>query len=233
MLLRFIPALLFGFLSHSANISATVKDFTFIEMTNEFSDSESLFNSLSSNSFSLPTKESFTKAFEGYIQLSEKGLFEKDLLTVVDFSMSANEKRLWIIDLSKKEVIHQTYVSHGRNSGDEFAKKFSNIPESFQSSLGFYATAEPYFGKHGYSLRLDGLEQGINDKARERAIVIHGADYVSENFISKHGRLGRSLGCPALAKEESKMIIDLIKEKSCLFIYYPSQDYLTKSQLVS
>lgn len=233
MLLRLIPALLFGFLSHSTNISTTVKEYTFIEITNEFSDSEGLYNSLSSNSFSLPTKESFTKAFEGYIQLSEKGVFEKPLLTVIDFSLSANEKRLWIIDLSKNEVIHQTYVSHGRNSGDEYAKKFSNIPESYQSSLGFYATAEPYYGKHGYSLRLDGLEKGINDKARERAIVIHGADYVSEEFISSHGRLGRSLGCPALTKEESKIIIDLIKEKSCLFIYYPSNDYSLKSELIS
>lgn len=233
MLFRLIPLLLLGFVSHSTNISATTNNFTFFEISSTSSKAEEVYNSLYTNSYNLPSIESFSKALEGYQKLNKKGVFEKQLLTVIDFSLSANEKRLWIIDLTKNEIIHQTYVSHGRNSGDEYAKKFSNIPESFQSSLGFYATAEPYFGKHGYSLRLDGLEKGINDKARARAIVIHGADYVSESFIAQNGRLGRSLGCPALSNEESEMIIDLIKEKSCLFIYYPSEDYISKSSLVS
>lgn len=233
MLFRLLPILLFGFVSHSTNFNGTTKHFPLTENSIETSKVEDVYHSLSINSFSLPTKESFTKALEGYYLLNEEGTFEKPLLTVIDFSMSANEKRLWIIDLTQNEVVHQTYVAHGRNSGNEYAKSFSNIPESFQSSLGFYTTAETYYGKHGYSLRLDGLEKGINDKARDRAIVIHGADYVSESFIQNQGRLGRSLGCPALTKEESKMIIDLIKEKSCLFIYYPSQEYISKSQLVS
>lgn len=233
MIYRLIPILLFGFLSHSTNINGTTTISSIPENSNATPKVEVVYESLISKTFSLPSKESFIKALEGYYQLNEKGTFKKPLLTVIDFSLSANEKRLWIIDLSLNEIVHQTYVSHGRNSGNEFAKSFSNIPESYQSSLGFYTTAEPYYGKHGYSLRLDGLEKGINDKARERAIVIHGADYVSESFIAQNGRLGRSLGCPALTQEESKMIIDLIKEKSCLFIYYPSQDYILKSQLVT
>src|SRR5690606_38945307 len=218
MRFRLLPILLFVIVSYSTNYTGTTINFSLSANSIETSKVEDVYHSLSTNSFSLPTKESFTQALEGYYRLSEKGTFEKPLLTVIDFSMSANEKRLWIIDLTQNEVVHQTYVAHGRNSGNEYAKSFSNIPESFQSSLGFYNTAESYFGKHGYSLRLDGLEKGINDKARDRAIVIHGADYVSESFIQNQGRLGRSLGCPALTQEESKMIIDLIKEKSCLFI---------------
>ncbi len=231
MIYRLIPILLFGFITSSANhYSTNLHTLNYsIEMPSE---AEILYENLNTNNFELPTIDSFSKALEGYYRLEEKGKINKSLLTVVDFSLSANQKRLWVIDLNANEILHHTYVAHGRNTGNEYANNFSNIPESFQSSLGFYATAETYFGKHGYSLRLDGLEKGINDKARARAIVIHGADYVSENFISQHGRLGRSLGCPSLPMEESKEIIDLIKEKSCLFIYYPSDEYFSKSQLI-
>ncbi len=231
MIYKILPILLFGFISHSTNLSSTNLHTTELTTTT-ISKAEMVYETLNTNHFELPTKDSFTKALNGYYLLEETGKIKKNLLTVVDFSLSANEKRLWVIDLQTNEILHQTFVAHGRNTGNEYARSFSNIPESFQSSLGFYATAETYFGKHGYSLRLDGLEKNINDKARERAIVIHGADYVSENFISQHGRLGRSLGCPSLPMEESKTIIDLIKEKSCLFIYFPSDEYLTKSQLV-
>lgn len=223
--------MLLGFISYSTNYTSTNLH-TIDLTTTTLSNAEIVYESLNASDFDLPTKESFTYALDGYYRLQETGKIKKNLLTVVDFSISANEKRLWVIDLKKNEVIHQTYVAHGRNTGNEFATAFSNTPESFQSSLGFYATAETYFGKHGYSLRLDGLEKGINDKARERAIVIHGADYVSENFITQYGRLGRSLGCPSLPKEDSKTIIDLIKEKSCLFIYFPSDEYVSKSQLI-
>lgn len=231
MIYKIIPILLFGFISHSTNLSTTNLHTTELTTT-PISKAEMVYENLNTNHFDLPTKDSFTKALNGYYLLEESGKIKKNLLTVVDFSLSANEKRLWVIDIQTNEILHQTYVAHGRNTGNEYARSFSNIPESFQSSLGFYATAETYFGKHGYSLRLDGLEKNINDKARERAIVIHGADYVSENFISQHGRLGRSLGCPSLPLEESKEIIDLIKEKSCLFIYFPSEEYLAKSKLV-
>lgn len=162
----------------------------------------------------------FEKALTGFMKLkSEQHLnSEKEILTVVDFSKSSKEKRMWIIDLKNKSVLLNTYVAHGRGSGDDMATTFSNIAESYQSSLGFYVTNETYQGKHGLSLKLDGLDEGINHLARQRAIVIHGASYVSEDFINKHGRLGRSHGCPAVPVELNKTVINLIKDKTCLYI---------------
>lgn len=184
---------------------------------------ESIYFDLKSNALSMPSFDCFSIALEGFNKFKEKGIFQKNLLTIIDFSQSSNSKRLWIFDLDKNEVVMNTYVAHGRNTGDEFARQFSNKPESFQSSLGFYATAEIYNGKHGSSLKLDGLQKGLNDNARERAVVMHGADYVSEKFIRNNKRLGRSLGCPAVPVELNNKIISLIKEKSCLFIYHPSK----------
>ena len=149
-----------------------------------------------------------------------------DIITLIDFSLPSDKERLWVIDLVKKKVLIHCLVSHGRNSGEVMAEKFSNNPGSCESSPGFYTTGESYIGKHGLSLALDGLETGINDKARERAIVIHGADYVSAEFIKNYGRLGRSLGCPAVPEELSKEIIETIKGGSCLFIYAPHTKYL-------
>jgi hypothetical protein len=146
--------------------------------------------------------------------------------------MSSNAKRLWVIDLTTNKILYNSLVAHGRNTGDEYAKNFSNAPESYQSSLGFYATGEIYSGKHGRSLRLDGLEKGINSNARDRAVVIHGANYVSNSFIQNNKRLGRSLGCPALPMDLSNEIIQTIKDKSCLFIYYPSKAYKQTSKLL-
>lgn len=194
---------------------------------------KSFYNSIESNEFSLPKYESFSKAFEGYNELKKQGIIEKDYLTIVDFSLSSNEERMWVIDMNTKEIVLRSLVAHGRNSGELFANDFSNKSESYQSSLGFYTTGETYIGKHGLSLRLDGLEYGINDNARDRAVVIHGADYVSEEFVRTNGRLGRSQGCPAVSNEISKELIELIKDKSCLFIYHPSRNYVTKSRLVS
>jgi hypothetical protein len=193
----------------------------------------SLYNNLDAKNFKLPQLESFTKALEGFYQLKQKGLIQNDILTLVDFSLSANSKRMWVIDMATNTVLYNTLVAHGRNSGEEFATQFSNKSESYQSSLGFYLTGETYQGKHGLSLRLDGLERGINDKARERAVVIHGADYVSEKFIKQNKRLGRSQGCPALPVELNHEIIKTIKDKSCLFIYHPSRSYKVASKLIS
>ena len=184
------------------------------------------YNELNINSDKTPSFESFSIALEGFYKLKEKGLVTKDILTLIDFSKSSNTKRLWVINLATNEVLFNTLVAHGRNTGEEFANYFSNKAESYQSSLGFYATAEVYTGKHGLSLRLDGLQKGLNDKARERAVVVHGADYVSESFIKNHKRLGRSQGCPALPVEMNEKIINVIKEKSCLFIYHPSKSSL-------
>ncbi|OOG78717.1 murein L,D-transpeptidase catalytic domain family protein [Flavobacterium sp. A45] len=191
------------------------------------------YNSLQTNQFDLPKQECFAEALKGFYELKEKGLIKKDILTLVDFSLSSNTKRLWIINLATNEIILQSLVAHGRNTGDEFANNFSNIPESFKSSLGFYATGEVYNGKHGISLKLDGLEKGLNDYARKRAVVIHGADYVSESFIRSNKRLGRSLGCPAVPQEFASEIISTIKGQSCLYIYHPSINNSKQPKLIS
>lgn len=195
--------------------------------------SKSFYTVIDANGFSLPTFQSFLAAFEGYEQLKQQGKIENEILTIVDFSLSSTQERMWVIDMKTQKVILKSLVAHGRNSGFEFATDFSNTNESFKSSLGFYLTGEEYNGKHGLSLRLDGMEYGINDNARNRAVVIHGADYVSESFIKNTGRLGRSQGCPAVPYEVHKELIQTIKGKSCIFIYHPSRNYVAKSKLVS
>ena len=193
---------------------------------------EEVYSNLNSNHFSMPKLESFTEALKGFYLLKEKGLVQKNILTLIDFSLSSNSKRLWVIDLTTNTILYNSLVAHGRNTGDEFASSFSNSAQSFKSSLGFYATGEIYTGKHGKSLKLDGLEKGINSNARERAVVIHGANYVSNSFIQNNKRLGRSLGCPAIPMELTNEIIQTIKDKSCLFVYYPSEAYKVASKLV-
>jgi hypothetical protein len=205
---------------------------TVIKTTSETNE-EVVYNNLNSNQFALPKLKSFTEALKGFYLLKEKGLISKNILTLIDFSMSSNSKRLWVIDLSTNTILYNSLVAHGRNTGNEFATSFSNSAQSFKSSLGFYATGEIYSGKHGKSLRLDGLEKGINSNARDRAVVIHGAEYVSNSFIQNNKRLGRSLGCPALPIKLASEIIQTIKDKSCLFIYYPSDSYKMASKLVS
>lgn len=188
-----------------------------------------VYHQLDANSFVLPSFESFSVALEGFQLLKEKGIIKKNILTLVDFSLASTAKRLWVIDLDQNKVLFQTLVAHGRNTGEDFAEVFSNKAESYQSSLGFYLTAEIYKGKHGLSLKLDGLQKGLNDKARERAVVIHGAEYVSESFIKQNKRLGRSQGCPAVPVEMNEKIINVIKDKSCLFIYHP----VAKAEIVA
>ena len=184
---------------------------------------EMAYNNLRSDKFALPKLESFAVALKGYYSLKEKGLIKKDILTLIDFSLSSNTKRLWVINLITGDVLFHSLVAHGKNTGQEFASNFSNSAESFKSSLGFYSTGEIYNGKHGMSLRLDGLEKGVNDNARARGVVMHAANYVSNSFIQNNKRLGRSLGCPAVPVELSKDIINTIKDKSCFFIYHPSR----------
>ncbi len=170
--------------------------------------------------------------FENVMEsLDEMEYRNEEIVTIIDFSKPSTEKRLIILDLKQQKILHHTYVAHGKNTGQNRAVKFSNRQGSNQSSLGLYQTAESYFGKHGYSLRLDGLEKGFNDKARSRAVVLHSAAYVSEDFIKKYGRLGRSFGCPAVPLENSKEIIDLIKGGSCLYIYANDSYYLENSIL--
>jgi hypothetical protein len=176
----------------------------------------------------------FTKAYKGYLVMKSEGMISNSrYLTVIDFELSANQRRMWVLDLQKHKIVVHDLVSHGRNSGEEYARSFSNKPESFQTSLGFYVTGMPYMGKNDYSLRLHGAEEGFNDNALERGIVMHGADYVSQTYIRHHKRLGRSQGCPAVAPKLSKWLINTIEGGSCLFIYYPDKKYLAKSELIN
>jgi hypothetical protein len=177
--------------------------------------------------------EAFDLAFKGWNELKDSIDLLNNVISVLDFSQPSNNKRFYLIDLDTRQVIYQDYVAHGRNTGNLMAEKFSNTPHSNQSSLGFYKTAETYHGKHGLSLKLDGLEIGINDKARQRAIVIHSAKYAEASFIKKYGRLGRSFGCPALPAQNYDEIIELIKGGTLLFIYFPEAGYLDNSSVLN
>jgi len=150
-------------------------------------------------------------------------------LAVIDFSLPSTEPRLWVFDLQRDQLLFEELVSHGQGSGNALAERFSNIPESHQSSIGLFRTMNSYQGRNGYSLRLEGLEPGVNDLAYQRAIVIHGADYVSEAFIEQTGRLGRSHGCPAVRQEVAAPLIDTIKDDQYLFTYYPDPEWLANS----
>ena len=181
----------------------------------------------------LPSYEVFSIALKGYNNLKNKSGIRKNILTIVDFSMPSSEKRLWVIDVETRKVLFNDLVAHGRNSGDDIATEFSNTPNTNMSSIGFFITGETYTGMHGLSLYLDGMDKDFNNNARSRAIVIHGADYVSLDFIKKYGRLGRSFGCPSLSLDIYKPVINTICDGSCLFIYYPDQEFLNKSSVLN
>ena len=153
-------------------------------------------------------------------------------LAVIDYSRPSTQQRLWVFDLQRPRLLYSEYVAHGRNSGENLATRFSNRDGSLQSSLGLFRTAETYDGDNGYSLRMDGLEPGINDRARDRALVMHGAWYVDPLQALKQGRLGRSLGCPALRPQVAHALIDSIKQGQLLFAYYPDRDWLSHSRLL-
>ncbi|MBC8985165.1 murein L,D-transpeptidase catalytic domain family protein [Pedobacter sp. N36a] len=172
----------------------------------------------------------FEKAVTGFYNLKKSGQLaaHKDILTIADFDQNSTKKRLWIIDLDKKKLLLNTWVAHGQRSGNDKATRFSNTNDSFQSSIGFYLTAEVYRGQHGKSLRLDGMDEGFNSNARKRSIVVHGADYVSQGTINALGRLGRSQGCPAVPPGLANQVIDSIEGGTVLFInvsdpYYTSR----------
>lgn len=157
------------------------------------------------------------------------GIDVPERLAVIDFSLPSSEKRMWIFDLEKGELVLKDLVAHGKNSGNFRSTSFSNVEGSYQSSIGLFQARESYYGKHGYSVRLDGLEPGINDHARQRAIVIHGADYVDEAWVSKYGRIGRSHGCPAVDNDVIKRVVDNLKGGQLVFKYYPDQEWLHSS----
>jgi len=193
---------------------------------------ESLYDSLRLNSLGL-ARQVFEYAYQGFTYLKEVGKVSNDhILSIIDFSRSSSQKRLFVIDLKSVKVLFNTYVAHGVNSGEEYAWQFSNSIESNESSLGFYETTDTYLGKNGYSLHLQGLEKGFNDNAYDREIVMHGASYVNEKVIRFRGYIGRSFGCPAIPQRLHKFIINKIKNGTCLFIFSPDKDYLLNSAIL-
>jgi hypothetical protein len=180
------------------------------------------------------SKQAFDYAYKGYQHLMRKKMItDLNYLTICEFSQPSNKKRLYVIDLASNEVVINTYVAHGRNSGFDYATRFSNKPESLQSSLGFYVTGHTYTGENGFSLRMQGLERGFNDKAYERAIVIHGAEYIGSERLRASSCMGRSFGCPAVPAGENAALINTIKNGTCLFVYHPSKNYLKGSKILN
>jgi hypothetical protein len=194
---------------------------------------DSLYNEMELSTTGLES-EAFQLAFKGYSKLLQEGLVNiSNILTIADFSKPSSEKRLFVFDMEQHKILFNTLVAHGRNSGLNYATSFSNKKESNKSSLGFYVTLETYNGENGYSLKLKGLEKGFNNNAYDRAIVVHGSDYVNSSFAASNGYLGRSLGCPAVPRKQAKSIINTIKNGSVLFIYHPEENYINNSPLLN
>ncbi len=158
---------------------------------------------------------------------------KKPVVTLIDYSLPSTKKRLWVVDLERNEVLYSSLVAHGKNSGENYTTQFSNRSGSLQTSMGVFLTGQTYFGRDGYSLKIKGLEQGINDKAESRCIVVHGAPYVSEKFAAAAGRLGRSWGCPAVEKQLAEPIINTIKGGTLILSFYPDKNWLTSSHFIN
>lgn len=222
------------FFAPSLPITSLNPPVSFSSFNEVFEEKPDLYSEMNLAGFGLDL-EVFNVAFKGFNKLKGQGrLPNSDILTIVDFSQTSKNKRMYVIDFANQEVVHHTYVAHGRNTGDEFAKKFSNVDGSWQSSLGFYLTKGTNMGASvGFSLIMEGLEKGFNDNAQRRQIIVHGAEYATENFIKRTGRLGRSFGCPAVPPEEIEPIVETIKNGSCLFIYYPDSEYLNNSSILN
>jgi hypothetical protein len=179
-------------------------------------------------------QKAFEYAWRGYHNLMKQGKIKKSyVLTVCDFTQSSRNKRLYVIDVTHSKLLFNTYVSHGMNSGVEYATSFSNRANSFKSSLGFFVTSKTYFGRNGLSLKVRGLEKGFNDRAAKRHIILHGSDYITPQYLKDNGEMGRSLGCAAMPNVMSPKIIKTIKNGSCLFIYHPTANYLTHSSVIN
>jgi len=222
------------FLNNKKAVTATpVKDSAISNANEPVIRYSNLYNEMKLDSLGL-SQTAFTYALQGYTDLVANGTIKNDrILSIVDFSLPSTKKRLFVIDITTGKLLFNTFVSHGRNSGKEMATEFSNDANSFKSSLGFYITGTTYSGEHGYSLRLDGQEAGINDNAYSRSIVMHAANYVNESIIKTKGLLGRSLGCPAVPPSLHKAIINTIKDGSCLFLYSPDSFYVSHSKMIN
>ena len=230
-MLRFIVSVLFLFLPCTLFLGGKSSDSTpdFVERAAS-SDVEayaSLYRSMQLEG--VVNWKAFRQAVAGYYKIDNR---KREVLTLIDFSRPSTAKRLFVFDMRERKVLFSSVVSHGKNSGDNYATSFSNEYGSYKSSLGFYLTESTYQGKNGYSLILNGLEKGINDRARERAIVMHGAAYADPSVVSRGGRLGRSFGCPAVPQKLSRPIIDAIKGGSVMYIYAETPEYLAHSSVL-
>ncbi len=179
-----------------------------------------------------PRRDVLDLAMRAYRCGRADGQFDSPILTVIDYSLPSTEKRLWVIDLAKRQILFHELVAHGQNSGDVYAVDFSNRPQSRQSSLGLFRTDDVYDGRHGETLKLIGLEPGINDRAEERRIVMHGAAYVNQRVVQRFGELGRSWGCPAVDRAVFPQMVRHIKEGTALFAYYPDPHWLRQSRFL-
>lgn len=171
-------------------------------------------------------------ALTAYAKARKMGLVGKQVLTVIDYSKPSTQPRLWVFDMKNHRTLFHTYVTHGKNSGGVNSTSFSNSPGSLKSSLGVFVTSSTYMGRNGYSLRLHGMERGVNDAAYSRAIVMHGAHYANASFAKSKRGMGRSWGCPAVTSSLAKPIINTIKDKSIMFSYYPDSRYLSRSSFL-
>lgn len=223
VLLLFVPCFLF-FGSKSSVRTAEEPDAVSLEKTEACAG---LYRSMQLEG--VVNWKAFRQAVAGFYKIENR---KREILTLIDFSRPSTEKRLFVFDMKQRKLLFSSVVSHGKNSGENYATSFSNEYGSYKSSLGFYLTESTYQGKNGYSLILDGLERGINDRARERAIVMHGAAYANPSVVSKGGRLGRSFGCPAVPQKISRPIIDTIKGGSVMYIYAETPDYLAHSSVL-
>jgi hypothetical protein len=205
----------------------------YLSFNTEENEATSIYNAigLSKNGLSANV---FNLAYNGYKKLvAKKAISNKTYISICDFTKASSQKRFYVIDVIHNRLLVNTYVAHGKNSGTHYATKFSNVPESLQSSLGFYTTAQTYMGEHGLSLRLMGVDAGFNDNAYNRSIVLHGADYVDAARAKAGVMMGRSFGCPAVPQSESKKIITTIKNGSCLFIYSAVTTYSNTSKILN
>lgn len=216
---------------NTGNVSSTVKTF-YSDNDSYKAISKRLYDSLNLNQYGL-SLQALEYAYKGYQKLKTKGILDNPgILTICDFTKSSFNKRMYILDVENYKMLLHTYVAHGKNSGGEYARRFSNQARSLASSLGFFITRNIYFGKHGLSLKLAGLEPGFNDKAERRAVVVHGAPYIGNSRLNSD-YMGRSFGCPAVPLSEASKVINLIKDGTCLFIYHPSANYLHGSKILN
>jgi L,D-transpeptidase catalytic domain len=202
-----------------------------IQSLQKATDRNSIYDSLHLNVLGL-SRDAFTDGLSGLDLLMAAGYIQNgNILSIADLSLPSSKKRLFVIDVNACKLIFNTYVSHGRNSGKEMATQFSNEPDSYESSLGFYVTGDAYIGHHGYSLKLNGKEEGINDNAFARGIVMHSASYVNERMATGNGYIGRSEGCPAIPEKWHRKLIEKIKNGTCLFLYSADKFYATHSKM--